>query len=187
MNQTITLAPGDTLTVVAGAAGSTTTPVPPQPNPNPNPNPNQPPPPPPPPSGAGRINYRQEWNDSQIHPVPMGPTDELVIEFTTGSVNTTNNLPHIVVTEYGSPPRARESVLSEQAGDFSMTGKRPGAQGAGNTISAHFGIGEGGTGGYYPALEPSKTYYLNMRNAPGAAAPGDVCDVSVNLIKAGNL
>lgn len=180
-SQTILLAPGDTLTVVAGAAGST--PVPPVVNP-PTPGPT---PAPAPSGGANQITHRQDWNDSAIHHVPMGWNHELAIEFKTGTVLTTNDLPHIVVTEYNSPTRSRESVLSATPFDFSMAGKRPGAQGAGSTITATFGIGEGGTSGYYPALLPNTTYYLNVRNAPGAAAPGDVCDVSVNLIRAGNL
>jgi hypothetical protein len=113
--------------------------------------------------------------------------DVIVVQFTTGSLSTTNNLPHITAVEYGSSPSSRQGVLSATPCDFSP---QPviGATSYGNTITSLFAIGSGTGFGYYPVLQPNTTYYVNIKNMPNPNCASNAnCDMSVDLIKASGL
>lgn len=112
-------------------------------------------------------------------------SDVLVVRFTTGSNNSSNNLPHITAVEYGGVgPAQRTGVLSATPCDFAHQAT-PGAIGVGNTITSTFAIGNGSGFGFYPVLQTNTTYYLNIKNnAGGGCGLGAPCDMSIDLIKA---
>jgi hypothetical protein len=117
----------------------------------------------------------------------FGTNDALVVQFTTGNVSTTNNLPNITAVEYGSSPSSRTAVLSATPCDFSQQAT-PGAMSVGNSVTAVFAIGTGSGFGFYPVLTTNTTYYLNIKNSANATcASNGVCEMSVDLIKRGGL
>lgn len=115
---------------------------------------------------------------SWVSPVPlltsayggMGFNNTLVIQFTTGSVSTTNNLPSIVAVEYVDPPSQRMGTLSREPNNFGFQSfggtSAPFATAVGNTITLPFAIGdtEGVVLGGYPRLKKNTTYYTNIKN-----------------------
>ena len=114
----------------------------------------------------------------------FGLMDALVVKFTTGSVSSNNDLPHITVAaEYTAAPSSRTAVLSATPCDFSRQAD-PGANMNGNTVTAIFALGSGSGSDYYPVLKTNTTYYLNIRNDPGSnCVAGAPCDMSIDLIK----
>lgn len=154
-----------------------------------------PPPPPPPPVSdstcAGFTNtYIADlsWSTPVRIIQPMQLNDVVLVRFTTGNLSSTNNLPHIVVTEYGGVgPAQRTAGLSTSPCVFSLqSGMAPGAVSVGNTITSVFAIKPGSGYGFYPVLEKNTTYYLSVKNNPGGGCSlGDSCQISIDLLKAG--
>jgi len=117
----------------------------------------------------------------------FGLNDVLVIRFTTGTMATAENLPRISAAEYRSAPHWRIAALSEKPCDFGPQ-PTPGATITGTSVTAVFALGDGSGFDYYPILETNRTYYLNIRNSPDSnCAASGVCDMFVDLIKAGRL
>jgi hypothetical protein len=117
----------------------------------------------------------------------FGANDAVVVQFTTGSNNSpSNNLPKLVMAEYVSAPSGRIATLSNQPCDFG-SGLAMGASVNGpTTVTMPFSVGPNNTG-YYPSLAPNTTYYLNVKNAPGATCTGTgACDMYVDMLKPGS-
>lgn len=118
----------------------------------------------------------------------MGPNDAVIISFTTGNVQSpSNNLPHIVGSEFTSPPSQRIAVLSAQPCDFSAQ-EWQGATTAGPTVQIPFTVNNPNNFGYYPILKLNTTYYFNVKNQPSpSCAGGGDCDMAFDLVKPAGL
>ncbi len=118
----------------------------------------------------------------------FGANDAVVVQFTTGpNPSPAGNLPKIVAAEYVSAPSGRIATLSDKACDFG-SGLAMGAvtvNGA-TTVTMPFSVGPNNTG-YYASLQPSTTYYINIKNAPGSTCGlSGSCDMYVDLLKPGS-
>lgn len=124
---------------------------------------------------------------------PFGPSDAVVVVFTTGSVSTpNNNLGHIGGAEWGTNPSTRLAALSPKPCDWSnqnwpqhlpgIPADYPGASSSGNSVNVPFAVGSGANFGFYPILELNTTYYFNIKNdaSAGCAVQGS-CDMFLDL------
>jgi hypothetical protein len=120
------------------------------------------------------------WSNPVTLTTSMGPTDVIVVQFTTGAGTNANQFGNIAGAEYASNTSQRIFALSTNRCDFSA-GLGMGAAGAGTTVTAPFSVGPNNSG-FYPALLPNTVYYLNVKNAenPGCAASG-VCNMYFQL------
>jgi hypothetical protein len=117
----------------------------------------------------------------------FGSNDAVVVQFTTGAnFSPANNLPKVVMAEYVSAPSGRVATLSTQPCDFGAGLALGATVNGATTITIPFSVGPNSTG-YYPALSPNTTYYLNVKNAPGSTCgvTGN-CDMYVDLLKPGS-
>ena len=117
----------------------------------------------------------------------IGPNDAMVVRFTTGSNTSGANLPKISGAEYGTPASSRTAVLSTSACDFSAPPALGwGAVSYGSSVNVYFTVGPNNSG-YYPALSPNTTYYLNVRTDPGGAcSTSGACNMFFQLSKPGS-
>ncbi len=112
-------------------------------------------------------------------------TDIVVVRFTTGSIASSNNLPHLVAVEYGASPYSRTAYLSGTPCALTNGFGAPGAGPmVGNSITSLFAIAPGFGFGYYPITQKNTTYFLNMVNNGGSGCT-TACDMSVDLLKGG--
>jgi hypothetical protein len=171
---TITLTPDQVASVIAQAG---TTPLPPQPQPVP-PNPPDPPSTSPVPPGSIHIVCPFQPGSPRQYTGPITSADIICVEFKTGSKtsNQLTGLPRISGSEYQSPPRTRIAVLSKTPGDFGPQ-TMAGASSNGTTVSVPFTVSDPNNWGYYPILDPSTTYYLNVKSAN----PADNADQPANM------
>ena len=183
MQQTITLAPGDTLTIIGGGTTGSTGGGPPTPT-----GPTAPPTPtgptgPTPPADNVKI-MEMDWNNPQrLYTSSVGgfgPNDIIAVHFRTGSVGTTNALPKLAAAEYQDPPWARYAVISTVPGDFSQAAQNL-YSGPSNSVTVTFPI-KPGANVFYGALEQNMDYYFNIRNEPGGSG-----NMFVDLVKPGGL
>lgn len=160
MNQTITLAPGDTITIVGGQAGTTTPPVQP-PTTNPGTTTGTPAP-------VGSITIPLDWgNPQRVRTADYGgggDGDVIVLPFTTPNVDSGNTLCKIDGSENDGPPGDMLAVLSESPGDFDHGIFTSGPS---KSITVDFAVGNGNTFGYAARLEKGKQYFVNVRNMQG--------------------
>ncbi|HEY2970332.1 MAG TPA: hypothetical protein VGK75_18415 [Casimicrobiaceae bacterium] len=111
----------------------------------------------------------------------FGVNDALVVRFTTGP-NALTKRGGFSGAEYQSSPSERHATLSASPCDFGPGMFPPGSNASGNTISLQYYVG--GTPVYYPVLQPSTTYYLNIMNvAPASCAATGVCDMFIDFSK----
>lgn len=131
------------------------------------------------------IALSMDWNaPSTLFSGGMGANDVVVVQFTTGATVNPNQYGNIVAAEYQSQPSARVFALSTSRCDFT-TSLAAGAAGTSNTATANFSVGS--NAGYYPALQPSTTYYFNVKNAEGSTCASlGVCNLYVQLHKPPN-
>lgn len=109
--------------------------------------------------------------------------DIVVVRFTTGSIASSNNLPHLVAVEYGASPFPRTAYLSGTPCALTNLFGVPGAGPmVGNSITSLFAIAPGFGFSYYPILQKNTTYYLNMVNNGGSGCTTG-CNMSVDLLK----
>jgi hypothetical protein len=127
------------------------------------------------------------WQSPARRTQNMGPSDAIVVKFTTGNVSSISSLPRITGAEYQSPPSSRIAVLSPTACDF---GTQPmmGAYGEGNSITMVFAVGTGSGYGFYPVIPLNTTWYLNVKNSPNSTCTaGGVCEMFFDLLKPGGM
>jgi hypothetical protein len=119
----------------------------------------------------------------QVRTSGLGPQDAVVVRFTAGSTPSTE-LVTISGAEYGSSASGRVAVLSASSCDFSQPPALDwGAVSYGTTVNVYFTVGPNDSG-YYPALLPGTTYYLNVKTDPGASCTASgVCDMFFQLRK----
>lgn len=132
---------------------------------------------------AQTIALTMNWNaPSTLFSGGMGPNDVLVVQFTTGPNANPNQYGNIVAAEYQSDPSARDFALSTARCDFGKT-LGAGAASTSNTATATFSVGTNASG-YYAALQPNTTYFLNVRNTAGSTCRSSgVCNMYVQLHK----
>jgi hypothetical protein len=108
----------------------------------------------------------------------FGGNDAWVVPFTTGSGTAPGKLGSIVGAEYLSSPSAKVATLSTTPCDFGATlGAYSTA--TGKTISLLFSVGGDPAYGLYPVLQPSTTYYVNIKNVE----PCEICDMFLDFTK----
>lgn len=132
-----------------------------------------------------------DWNHpARLYTRDVGgftPRGVVVVQFTTGSVSSTNMLPRIAAAEFSSSPSSRIATLSPTPCDFGPQAAL-GAAGEGNSVTMVFALGTGSGYGYYPVLQLNTTYYLNIKNSPNATCIANgVCDMFIDLVKSGGL
>jgi hypothetical protein len=122
-----------------------------------------------PPLPAVPIDDVMPWVDATtIYSGAFGQNDVWVIQFTTGSTDSgSGGLVRLQGAEFGGAPSPRQWTLSPIAGDFGPQA-HAGAQGYGSpSVTALFVVGSGDdSGGFYPTIPQSTTWYLNIRNEP---------------------
>jgi hypothetical protein len=141
-------------------------------------------PPPPLPAGSHVIPFT--WSDSpplvaySSEYGGFGPTDELIVSFTTPAVGNAV-VGNITIVEFGDPQTDRLACLSTTAGDMD-NGIKKEAQGP----TFFFSVGTPTTlSGYpVPTLLVNTTYYLNIKNAPTSNTS---CNVKITLNKPSGL
>lgn len=190
--QSITLAPGDSVTVTAAQQGGSPPPVitpTPVPTPPPTPGPSEFP------TAqecgvAGSVWYREmSWQSPARLYQPMGVFDAIVVKFTTGgTLSTPGQLPRISAAEWNSPPSARIGTLSTKRCDFAQQAKWGANLGsdAARTTSIQGVFLIGGNDWYYPSFPPNTDVYLNIKNATDPSC-SQSCEMFVDLVKSGGL
>ena len=122
----------------------------------------------------------------------FGPNDALVVRFTTGpntnpwtSGSTSGKKGGIGGAEYGSQPSFRVATLSASPCDFGNGMFPPGTQVLNqNTIGLSYSVGGNHIAGYYAVLQPSTTYYFNVKNSPASTCSGDGnCNMFIDFSK----
>ncbi len=131
--------------------------------------------------GSGGSSTNMGWGNNRVI-VPGLPVS---LSFTTGNTSSGASLPFVSGAEYGSAPSPMYAVLSETAGDFDHPVGGPmgtigSVSGPSNSITLRFALGTG-TNGYYPTLKLNTTYYVNVRDAEGTAGQR-FFDLSVNSL-----
>lgn len=181
-NQSISIAPGDTITITSPAIGA-----------GPAPPPVVVPPSPPPVVVPPNVKILQKpWDNGYVYTRDaggFGAGDVIAVRFTTGSIRSSStDLPHIVAAQWQSPPYDRIACLADQPGRCpdnggTLNGKPipPLSTSIGQTPTFSFSLGVDNFWGY-PRLELNTTYYMNIKIVP----PGDPFqsyDMSVNIVK----
>lgn len=116
----------------------------------------------------------------------MGANDIAIVQFTTGSGSSSSSLPFIAGAEYNSPPSSRLGTLSASPCDFTTQTAAGANIGPSTSITARFAVGSGTGYGYYPVLNTSTTYYLNVKNvANSTCASSGECGMFFDLVKNG--
>lgn len=165
MNQTFTVAPGDSITIIGGQAGSSTTPIPSQPPTSPGGSS-------PPPSGpAGTVPIDLAPLVRQRHVILPGQL--FAAHFRTGSKGTQPNfLPNINGAEtVQGGPRSRLACISKTPGDFTnpvggvIAGPSP-------SSTIHYSIAPGAGGDV--SLEQDTDYYFNVKLADDEVEGGEM-------------
>lgn len=118
----------------------------------------------------------------------FGANDALVIVFTTGSVASSANLPHLSAAEWNSSASSRTAVLASTPCTWAAQ-STPGATVTGNSITGPFTVASTNNYGYYPILNKNTTYYWNIRNnAPtNCYQNNDNCNMFIDLFKPGGM
>ena len=115
----------------------------------------------------------------------------VVARFTTPATTAAGVFATISSGEWGDQPTARTAALSTTACDFSSPnplGKYATLNAGQQTPSVVYAVG--GTSRVYAILQPSTTYYFNIKNVNGAGAPSctsSTCNMFVELQKPNGL
>lgn len=109
----------------------------------------------------------------------FGTNDIVVVQFTTGSLTAPGKGGGIEGIEFGSSPTVRVASLSATPCDFSTALETQSSQ----TVILQYMVGGTSLPGI-PALQPSTTYYANIKNAPNpACAKTGVCNMAIDFTK----
>jgi len=118
-----------------------------------------------------------DWNNQQrMLTGGINATDAVVVRFTTGPNNTSAT---ITGAEFGGQQSPRVGLLSPNSCDFATPPQLGwGASVYGSTVYMPFTVGPGG--GYYGALAPNTTYYVNVKTTGGCTSCGMYFDLHHN-------
>ncbi len=163
---TITLQAGESVTIVAAGTAPVEPPVIP---------PVEPPVVIPPPTGNGQ---RHEidlgpWGDAKKTGILFNVEDEVSVAFHTGSgPSQTSNLPNIHAAEGAASFADMIAAISDTP--FKYDALTPGSAGAVPSFRVNNPIDPPSFPypNYYANLDPNRTYYFNLKNAPGNGVTG---------------
>ena len=123
------------------------------------------------------------WSNARYLTSKFSPTSIVVFHFRTPSGTSPGTLGQLAGAEYGGGPKLRHAVLSDTPCDFNHS-FIPYDYSDNTTVSINYYVG--GSQLYYPVLQPSRDYYLNVKNDPKACT-SSYCEMYMDFVRPAGL